>query len=156
MSSSAPPSDAARLAFFLDLVQDYRVLADVLPVQEKFTIGSIGPRNPTDHWHRLLRAFALRKFVSAGDQVTVVRVVQSPDSLMPERNEQIRSEMQELVAQATRGVGAFGTARPAHTTAPTTSLSMLYTAATSTATTTSGHAPECGPNCKRSWPSGHG
>lgn len=105
---SAPPNDESRLVLFLDLVEDYRSLANALPADVQFTLGSLEPRQVQDHWHRLLRAFALRKFVSPADHVTVARVVSSLDALMPQRNSQVKEEMEMLVAKATRGVAAFG------------------------------------------------
>lgn len=77
-----PPSEPHRILLFLDLVHEYHDLADALPVPSGFTIGG-KPRDPADHWHRLLRAFAVRKFVSDQDRVCLVRVAKAVGAQLP-------------------------------------------------------------------------
>lgn len=75
------PDDEAQIELFLALVEDYRELAEQLPANKAMTLG--GERDPQDHWHRLLRAFALRKFISENDSVYLPRVAKSIEALLP-------------------------------------------------------------------------
>lgn len=105
--SKVPPSDAHRVALFLELVDEYDDLAAALPVQERsLRIGA--EVSGTDHWHRLLRAFALRKFIAPTDQVTIAKVAESLSNLLP-TNPSFVDDMQRLADEAMRGVAAYGT-----------------------------------------------
>lgn len=105
-----PPSDEARIELFLALVEDYRELAETLPVDRSMRIG--GRRDPKDHWHRLLRAFALRKFVAQHDPIYLPAVAESLEAVLPleYRGEGgSKDGMTELLKETEDGQVAYGT-----------------------------------------------
>lgn len=107
---SRAPNDEAQIDLFLALVEDYRELAERLPAAPAMTLG--GRRDPQDHWHRLLRAFALRKFISKSDSVYLPKVAKSLQTLLP-RDQHGDSPFEEgmtaIVEELLEGQGAYGT-----------------------------------------------
>lgn len=104
------PNDEAQIDLFLALVEDYRELAERLPASTAMTLG--GQRDPQDHWHRLLRAFALRKFISKTDSVYLPKVAKSLQALLPEDQQgdgHFEEGMTKIVDELLEGNGAYGT-----------------------------------------------
>ena len=107
--SKHPPTHEARIDLFLALVEDYRQLAEALPADPKMRIG--GKRDPQDHWHRLLRAFALRKFTAADDTVYLPAVAGSLEALLPpdqRGDSDFTTGMTEVLQEIEAGQVAFG------------------------------------------------
>jgi hypothetical protein len=73
-----PATDAELVEHFLVLVDEYETLAAAFPVEQAtFTIGG-DIRPQTDRWHRLIRAFALRKFfTTSSDTVFCTKVYEA-------------------------------------------------------------------------------
>lgn len=120
-----PPSDAARVVLFLDLVRAYRELAGVLPVrQDRFVVGR---REPADRWNRMLRAFALRKFAATTDQVYLGKVATALTRLHPPNSPMLinRKDMDRLVEEATLGP-VYGPIDGLTVRAPEVVLDLLY------------------------------
>lgn len=122
MAKRAPTrlDDATRLELFCSLVAEYDVLAEALPVdQSSFQIGGFASRDPKDRWHRLLRAFALRKFVATKDQVYVGTVLESlnavlPDDVPPADLEGFRPDLLRALRGAAEFVQRDGSSVGAH------------------------------------------
>jgi hypothetical protein len=76
-SMSGPPSDFARLLLFCELVDEYDDLASALPLtQGDFELIPFAFERAPDHWPRVVRAMALRKFVfTRSDHVYVPTVL---------------------------------------------------------------------------------
>lgn len=107
--SKHPPTHEARIELFLALVEDYRELAEALPADPVMTLG--GKRDPQDHWHRLLRAFALRKFTAEKDTVYLPTVAGSLEALLPpdQRGDgDFTTGMTKLLQKIEAGQIAFG------------------------------------------------
>lgn len=115
MAEGEPPSDAARILLFLDLVEGYRELAEVLPAERKMRIGG-AERDPRDHWNRLLRAFALRKFVAKRDQVWLVKVASSLQLLAPDFVDAGFADgiAERIASSVEKGWSAFGAPDGSH------------------------------------------
>lgn len=109
MSKKHPPTHEARIDLFLALVEDYRELAETLPADRSMRIG--GKRDPQDHWHRLLRAFALRKFTARDDPVYLPTVADSLQAVLPPDQHgdgDFKSGMTALLEELEAGQIAFG------------------------------------------------
>lgn len=103
----APPSDQARLEMFVSLVDEYEELTRAFPVEQRsFTFGG-RPRDPSDRWHRLVRAFALRKFVMAqGDHVHVYKILDVLRQLAPEHAAAVQA-IRDALPGLVNGGGVF-------------------------------------------------
>lgn len=113
--NATPPSDLHRLVLFVDLVNQYDELAVVLPVnQDSFNIGG-PPRDPSDRWHRMLRAFALRKFVAPTDQVCIQKVAPALiNSLPDDYPSKTEDDIKEFVRSAENPGVVFGDGNGGH------------------------------------------
>jgi hypothetical protein len=69
-----------QLRMFVICVDAYEEMRQAFPIKDErtFRVGSTTPRDPQDHWHRIVRLTALRKFtMSKADDVYVEWVLQA-------------------------------------------------------------------------------
>lgn len=71
--ASSPPTDADRIALFLDSVQRYEEMADAFPLPETINLGPVS--DPRDYWLHVMHGALLRKYVAPGDALYLRRVI---------------------------------------------------------------------------------
>lgn len=85
---SGPPSDFARLVLFCDLADQYDDLAVALPVVDMdLQLVPLSPEPAPDHWPRVVRAMALRKFMlTKSDHVYVPTVLDAVERCLTDQS----------------------------------------------------------------------
>lgn len=105
-----PPSELERVRLFVELVDEYEALAAALPVeQHKFVLGT--SQDSPDYWPRLVRAFALRKFIypTTTDHVGLNKVIAAIHEIAPAVVSEVNATVGEDIMKAIeRGLVGFG------------------------------------------------
>lgn len=86
--SSSPDE---RIRIFLDLAEYYFELTEAFPVTSSIVLGTEKTSEQTkDHWHRIVRLTAIRKFfLNTKDNVFIPKVLRSCKQLLPDTDSNI-------------------------------------------------------------------
>ena len=103
-----PPTKQEYLRFYLALVDDYDALCEEFPVEQD--TFSIPVKDPSHRWLRLVRAFALRKFVlQKGDVAHVENVLDVLIQLAAENGKTVDvAEYRAALLALINGGAAYG------------------------------------------------